>query len=119
MDRLAQSGPQTDANLAQAMDRLWARFLPEIRERVNVLAEAASAASTNTLSGQQCKAAHEAAHKLAGVLGTFGLSHGTELARTLEMHFSREDGPDPELGKRLTEVAANLQTLIENRRSSA
>lgn len=118
MEGPAQPGRQADANLAVAIDRLWARFLPEMRERVAVLTAAASAVSAHKLTGQECKAAQAAAHKLAGVLGTFGLTAGTVLARKLEMHFSRESGPDSDFGPRLVEVVAELQTMIDSRQPS-
>jgi len=117
MDSTAQPGRQADANLAEAIDRLWTRFLPEMRERVSILASASSAVSAKTLTGQECKAAQAAAHKLAGVLGTFGLTAGTVLARKLEMHFSREGGPDSDFGPRLVEVVNELQSMIESRSS--
>ena len=113
----AQPGRQADANLAAAIDRLWVRFLPEMWERVSILSSAASAVSAKTLTGQECKAAQAAAHKLAGVLGTFGLTAGTVLARKLEMHFSREGGPDSDFGPRLLEVVAELQSMIDSRQS--
>ena len=41
----------------------------------------------------QREAAHAAAHKLAGTLGTFNLARGTELAREFELLFSAEPRP--------------------------
>ncbi len=82
----------------QAMDGLWVRFLPEIKERVAVLEAAAQAAGEGTLTGKQREAAQAAAHKLAGVLGTFGLTRGTVLARELELTFGRESSPGRDAG---------------------
>ena len=59
---------------------MWAQFLPQIQERVAVLETAAEAFAAGRLSKQH-EAAKTAAHKLAGVLGTFGLTQGTVLAR--------------------------------------
>jgi len=113
MEPPAQPGVSPDANLAQTMDRLWSRFLPEMRERVAVLSEAAAAVSN--LTAPQREAAHAAAHKLAGVLGTFGLARGTELAQELELHFSLEESPISCSGQSLTSAAAELRAMIENR----
>jgi HPt (histidine-containing phosphotransfer) domain-containing protein len=101
------------------MDGLWARFLPEIKERVMVLEAAAQAASEDKLTAKQREAAQSAAHKLAGVLGTFDLTRGTVLARELELTFARESSPGCEAGAKLAETAAELRSMIESRKSSA
>jgi len=118
MESSAQSVAQGDANLSQAIERLWVRFLPEIKERIAVIQAAADALAAGTPTASRRVAAHAAAHKLAGVLGTFGLTRGTELARELEIDFSSEDGPDPASGKKLAAVAAELRALVESRQSS-
>ncbi len=100
------------------MDRLWAKFLPEIRERVAILEAAAAAAAAKTLSDSDCEAAQSAAHKLAGVLGTFSLTRGTVLARELELAYSRESAPDAASGKHLASLAAELRTMVESRKSN-
>jgi HPt (histidine-containing phosphotransfer) domain-containing protein len=102
--------------LNEAVDRLWARFLPQLKERVAILETAAAAFAAGNLTIEQHQAAIDAAHKLAGVLGTFGLSGGTALARELEMMYSHEGGPDPAHAARLNEIAAELRGLVENRK---
>ena len=77
------------------MDRLWIRFLPEIRERVAILEAAAEAVSAKRSAHPTVRPHKAAAHKLAGVLGTFNLTRGTVLARELELAFSRESAPMP------------------------
>ena len=109
MDSAAQ--PSMD----EALDRMWARFLPQIEERVAIL-ESAAAFTANQLSIEQHEAASAAAHKLAGVLGTFGLARGTVLARELEILYSREGGPDPAFAGRLASIAAELRTIVQNRK---
>lgn len=79
------------AAIAKALDALWARFLPEIRERVSVLHRAAKSRADGTLDERQRSEAQAAAHKLAGTLGTFGLERGTELARELEDLYAQPD----------------------------
>jgi len=119
MNSTSQSGPLTDAALKQVMDGLWKRFLPDIRDRVSVLEAAADAASAGTLAEEQCEAAQTAAHKLAGVLGTFGLTQGTELARDMELAFTRESMPQREAGAKLAGIAAELRSMVESRKASA
>ncbi len=102
--------------LAAALDRMWVQFLPQTRERVDVLEKAAAefAAGHLTLEGHETASA--AAHKLAGVLGTFGLTRGTVLARELEILYARDTGPSPELAQQLAASAAELRAMIEERK---
>ncbi|HUD12877.1 MAG TPA: Hpt domain-containing protein [Terracidiphilus sp.] len=95
---------------------MWARFLPQMQQRVDTLDAAAQAFAAARLSPEQQQEAQSTAHKLAGVLGTFGLTRGTELARELEILYSRQNDPDPELAARLASTAAELRTIIAERK---
>jgi len=108
--------PIAKPDLSAAIDQLWIRFLPEIRERVAVLEAAVAAFATDQLTEAHQEAANTAAHKLAGVLGTFNLTKGTVLARELEIMYSRENGPEPALAARLASIAAELRVMVENRK---
>jgi HPt (histidine-containing phosphotransfer) domain-containing protein len=119
MKTRGQPGVPADRALSQAIDKLWVRFLPEIRERVTVLEAAASAVQAKQLHAAGREAAKAAAHKLAGVLGTFNLTRGTVLAREAEAAYSRQSSPSPDSGPRLAELAAALRKLIESRPPSA
>ncbi len=98
---------------------MWARHRSQILERVAVLEAAASAVTANNLSASDRDAAQAAAHKLAGTLGTFNLARGTDLARELEQVYSRESAPPAASGQQLASMAAELRTMIENRKSSS
>ena len=102
--------------LSDAINKLWTQFLPQMRERVGVLETSARAFAADKLSLAQHAEANDAAHKLAGALGSFGLTKGTVLARELEIMYSRESGPDPAVAARLDEIAAQLRSIIENRK---
>lgn len=119
MNSTSQPGPLSDEALSQAMDGLWARFLPDIRARVSVLEAGTQAASEGKLTAKQREASQTAAHKLAGVLGTFGLTRGTVLARELELTFSRESSPGRDAGAKLAGIVAELRSMIESREPSA
>ena len=67
---------------------MWARFRSQILERVAVLEAAASAVTAKNLTAAEREAANAAAHKLAGTLGMFNLTRGTDLARELELAYS-------------------------------
>jgi HPt (histidine-containing phosphotransfer) domain-containing protein len=102
--------------LDEAIDRLWTQFLPQMRERVAILETAASGFAADKLSAADHVKANDAAHKLAGALGSFGLTRGTVLARELEIMYSRENGADPVTSARLGEIAAELRAMVENRK---
>jgi len=108
--------PAKQTILATALDRLWVQFLPQMKERVSTLEAACSALSAGTLSVDQRAEANTAAHKLAGVLGTFGLTKGTVLAREAEIIYSGAQDTDPDAAARLTVIAAELRTIVASRK---
>lgn len=101
------------AELNEALDRLWKQFLPQIEERVDLLEAASEALTAGKLSDERRDAAQAAAHKLAGVLGTFGLTKGTILAREAEMLYAGD--ADPAAAAQLTDIAARLRELVSAR----
>jgi HPt (histidine-containing phosphotransfer) domain-containing protein len=102
--------------LQQALDQMWVKFLPQLKERAGVLEQAAAALSSGQLAAADRQAAHAAAHKLAGVLGTFGLDRGTDLARKIEAIYSGEGSLDRSLAVQLTAIAAELRAIVESRK---
>ncbi len=102
--------------LSAALDRLWTRFQPEIEERVAALEAAAAAVRDSSLTRAQLEAAHTAAHKLAGVLGTFGLDEGTAIARELEQAFDPAGVQDGISAGELAAAAMRLRGTIEGRK---
>jgi len=112
MDATPGNVPELD----QALDKLWERFLPEMRNRVSALEEAAAAYAGHALTKALHREAHAAAHKLAGTLGSFGLARGTELARELEELYGQDKAPDAAQGERLIAIAAELKSTIELRK---
>lgn len=103
-------------SLTEALNRLWERFLPEFRERLNLLEPAAVELTENRLPPEVRNAAHSAAHKLAGVLGTFNLNEGTELARALEQIYAVDGDLEPTPRADVVEITAKLRGLIEGRK---
>jgi hypothetical protein len=113
-DQFAQPA---DAKISEAMDQMWARHRSQILERVAVLDAAASAVSANSLTEAEREAAQTAAHKLAGTLGMFNLDRGTDLARELDLAYSSGSALAAASGAHLASLAAELRTMIENRRA--
>lgn len=100
----------------QTLDRMWTKFLPDVRERAIVLDTAAKAAAAGTLSEAIRADAISAAHKLAGTLGTFGLARGTDLARELELLYASSEGLEGAKAKRLATLADEIKAIIESRK---
>jgi HPt (histidine-containing phosphotransfer) domain-containing protein len=102
--------------LSAALDRMWVQFLPQMQERVGVLENAARDLAGGALDVERQQAAQAAAHKLAGVLGTFGLARGTVVARELEIAYSRPIEADAGVAERLANSAAQLRSILASRR---
>jgi HPt (histidine-containing phosphotransfer) domain-containing protein len=103
-------------SLTEALDRLWIQFLPQIEERVSAMEAANTALVAGKLHNDQRAAANAAAHKLAGVLGTFGLTKGTILSREAEILYSGDVESEPAVASRLIEIAGELRILIADRK---
>ncbi|MGA9667772.1 MAG: Hpt domain-containing protein [Terracidiphilus sp.] len=111
------SKPDTGSTgLADALNRLWGQFLPQMYERVDAIERAAGPLGNGTLSDAEREEANAAAHKLAGILGSFGVPEGTILAREAETLCGCGSEDAPAAAARLTEVAALLRNEIENRK---
>lgn len=108
---MSNSSPNEVA-VAEAMKRLWAQYFPKIEERVVELESAAVSCIQGNLSDDQRQRAREAAHKLAGVLGTFGIDRGTQLAREAERYYS-DSGPLTQgNAMRQAEIAAQIRASV-------
>jgi HPt (histidine-containing phosphotransfer) domain-containing protein len=107
-------GESDPAPLAAIMNRLWARHLPEIEQRVAVLETAASAHAEGSLTAELCEHAHAASHKLAGVLGTFGLAEGTVLAREAETLYAN-GCLSAASGEHASSLASRIRAIVESR----
>jgi HPt (histidine-containing phosphotransfer) domain-containing protein len=98
------------------MNRLWTKFLPQMEERVTTLQRAAQSAAQATLGAHEQQTASSDAHKLAGVLGTFGLHEGTELAREAENLYAGDLDRALAISHRLSVIAERLRVIVASRR---
>jgi diguanylate cyclase (GGDEF)-like protein len=98
----------------QAMEGLWMRYHGLMTERLEVLHKAV-AADVDTLAEESQQQAAQAAHKLAGVLGMFGLETGTLIARDIEAILSPLDRLVREQTDQLRSLVYKLDNLIESR----
>jgi HPt (histidine-containing phosphotransfer) domain-containing protein len=94
---------------------LWERSRKAVAERVNILRDAKLLAEKNMLNEGARMRAVDAAHKLAGVLGTFGLPRGTDLAREVEETFSARSKFGALELSRLDSILNELEVLIRTK----
>lgn len=104
------------AALNQAMAALWAKFLPQMQERMAKLDLANEAIAEGKLTEDLRAEANAAAHKLAGVLGTFGMTKGTVLAREAEVIYAGDIDTDRHAQLHLQGIARQLREMIETHR---
>ncbi len=73
----------------QAITQIWERYKDKICDRITVLEQVSTAIHQGELNQTLRQQGQQEAHKLAGSLGTFGLSKGSVLAREIEHLFQR------------------------------
>jgi HPt (histidine-containing phosphotransfer) domain-containing protein len=84
--RPPQAAPEeVTGKLHDLLATLWSRSRETISERLDVLRATHRALRANPADKNARRAGADAAHKLAGILGTFGLPEGTNLARHAEV----------------------------------
>jgi HPt (histidine-containing phosphotransfer) domain-containing protein len=99
-----KTADQIDNVLAQ----LWQKNLPTIRQRLDLLDKFGTIAASGALDEAARVEALGIAHKLAGSLGMYGYSQGTEVASKMERILK---SPTPE-------TLATLRTLATDLRNS-
>ncbi len=103
------------ALIAERLAELWSRSLPIILERTAVLREACDALSRDPADVEARSAGREAAHKLSGSLGIFGLPRGTELASAMEEVLQGTGPLAPARVQWLVQQTRELDSVIASR----
>ena len=109
-----QEQAESQKKLHDLLASLWEQRKGILLERLHVLKESIADLEA-TGSAESRKRGAETAHKLAGILGTFGLPRGTELAREAEVTLERDAPLGPDNLLRLHELAGELGLLIDHR----
>ncbi len=73
-----------DPTIVAAIGQVWERFKERIADRVTAIEQANQALESGELPPELHAKAKQEAHKLAGSLGTFGLTEGSVIARQVE-----------------------------------
>jgi HPt (histidine-containing phosphotransfer) domain-containing protein len=107
-----QQTPAQAAQLQAAMAQVWQKSLPLLRERVSTLERALTAVQNNQLTPELRSNAALEAHRLAGLLGTFGYPEGTDAARMFEMVFDSDAILQPNLAETLAPALVTLRAIV-------
>jgi HPt (histidine-containing phosphotransfer) domain-containing protein len=84
--RSSHAAPEeVTGKLHDLLATLWSRSRQTISERLDVLRATHRILRANPTDKNARRTGADAAHKLAGILGTFGLPDGTNLARHIEV----------------------------------
>ncbi len=103
-----------DQKLQAMIALVWKRSRHTVAERASLLRTAAGLLLEDGLDEAGRKNAVDSAHKLAGVLGTFGLARGTDLAREAEVFFGRSVRAKKAEIEHMQGMLAELAELIES-----
>lgn len=108
-----ENGQSQEQKLQSMISALWDRSRHTVVERAALLRTAGDLLAHNRLDEATQMNAVDSAHKLAGVLGTFGLPRGTDLAREAEVLFGQSTAPGKVEIERLQVLLAELTHLID------
>jgi HPt (histidine-containing phosphotransfer) domain-containing protein len=100
--------PEHAKEIDELLQALWVKNLPILAERLKLIRTAREKLDSGLVDDQSRKEGEEAAHKLAGILGTFGLPQGSVLASKIEVLLAGEGST---CAKRASELSAWVQEL--------
>jgi HPt (histidine-containing phosphotransfer) domain-containing protein len=105
------------AIVAARLAELWRKSLPTTLERVAALRSACETLGRNPADAEARSAGREAAHKLSGSLGVFGLPRGTEVAAAMEEVLRSAEPLTPEAVELLARQTRKLEAVIASKQS--
>ncbi|HTX41879.1 MAG TPA: Hpt domain-containing protein [Acidobacteriaceae bacterium] len=101
--------------VAARLADLWRTSRPTVLERVAILRDAHQSLAADPADSEARTRGREAAHKLSGVLGVFGLPRGSELAAEIEALLKTEGALSPDQLSSLSLLAAELDAVIASK----
>lgn len=106
---------ETAAKLHDLLATLWCRSEETIAERLEVLRASYHRLQQDATDQAARRSGADAAHKLAGILGTFGLPSGTELARQTEIDLDATTPLTAVHLEGMRDVIQQLASMIEQK----
>ena len=98
--------------LEEGLKKLMQAARPEMLRRLSVVEEAAKTLRSGDLRKDIRKPAHAEAHKLAGVLGTYGLLDASRAAHGLEVMLEKPQSKDVE---RMFVLIGEVRSAVEGK----
>ena len=103
------------AAVAARLAELWLRSLPTMHERLAALRSGGERLRHDPGDLEARASARDAAHKLSGVLGIFGLPRGTEIAAEMEALLKSPEPLTPQSVIRLSAQVSELEAVIASK----
>ena len=103
------------AKLAARLSELWRTSRPTVLERLTILHSACESLIRDPANREARTAGREAAHKLSGVLGVFGLPQGSEIAASIEQMLESELLLTPQDLSALRDSIAHLDAVVASK----
>ena len=103
------------AKIAARLSELWRTSRPTVLERLTVLHSACESLIRDPANREARTAGREAAHKLSGVLGIFGLPQGSEIAASIEQLLKSELLLTPQDLSALRDSIAHLDAVVASK----
>jgi HPt (histidine-containing phosphotransfer) domain-containing protein len=103
------------AKIAARLTELWRTSRPTVLERMTLLHASCDTLTQDPADGEARASAREAAHKLSGVLGVFGLPQGSALASSIEDVLLAPEPLTAEDLSTLQDLIADLDAVIASR----
>jgi HPt (histidine-containing phosphotransfer) domain-containing protein len=100
--------------IAAAIERVWAQRRLAVFDQIEVIEAAINDLRQGRWADEQREPALRESHKLAGSLGTFGFSQGTNIAREMESILARGLAIEDIDAARLSELLAELRQELRH-----
>ena len=108
--------PDSNAKeMEELLQSLWTKNYGLLQERLKLIRDAYDRLAAGSLDNQTRCDAESAAHKLAGILGTFGLPQGSALASKIETSLAAQAPVGPEFAPQLQAWLTELEAVIASR----
>lgn len=109
---------QPDSNgkeMEALLQSLWKQNYGILQERLGLIRSAHEQLSAGHLDEQTRRDAEAAAHKLAGILGTFGLPHGSALASKIEVSLGSAQAAERAGAPQVQSWLEELEAVVASR----
>lgn len=103
------------AKIAARLTEVWRISRPTVLERINLLHSSCDRLSHNPDDTEARTEGFEAAHKLSGVLGVFGMPLGSEIASGIEFMLKSDRPLSPGDLSTLRHQIADLDAVIASK----